>query len=310
MDDKADKLAMLDVRLGHLWSVVRRLQLCLKTSKYKRIGGSPYVVNAGPNGPYSGETYRFRSVESVASIIEPAEYIGQVYREIAATSVAYVLPPATFAGIVGRSRTATGVYSTFPPSAYSGAASRSRAASASAVVIGSGGSVVVGVGTASRRKTVNGGYVPYVGVAYPARWTCWYDESILIAGSGLTQFQDVNQRYDTFTFTTSDANADETTNGFFLAAGEYIFSVLGITASNRGIVRWYVDNVAIGADQDWYSAGATFNVVKTITFTLATSGFHVLRGLTVGKNASSSSYRISLTKMWFRQASDPQIVPS
>ncbi len=144
------------------------------------------------------------------------------------------------------------------------------------------------------------------GNVVPSRATMWHDESKVITGGSLSQDSSNvgSQAYQQAMFQSTCTNSDSFTNGFLLKAGTYTFSVLGIPSSNRGIIDWYIDGVLAVSQQDWYAAAANFNTPKTASVTVSSSGYHVLKGVVNGKNASASSYCMVLTKMWFSPATD------
>lgn len=137
----------------------------------------------------------------------------------------------------------------------------------------------------------------------PKRATMWHDEAVVINSNPLSD-SNTTARYQTFTTSPNPANQDEFSNSFWLRAGTYTFSVLGVTANSYGKLEWYIDGTLAVSAQDWYSAATTGDVVKSATVTVATDGYHVLVGRVNGKNASSSNYRISLTKYWLAPAAD------
>lgn len=148
------------------------------------------------------------------------------------------------------------------------------------------------------------------GAIYPQRATCWADESTVLTGNAFTRNTgNTAQPYIEEVVQGSASNGDSLTNGFLLAAGTYVFSVLGVTFNFFGKLDWYVsDNggsfYSITTGQDWYSASSTPNVVKTASVMIAGDGYHVLKSIVNGKNASSTGFTIDLTKMWFKPSAD------
>lgn len=119
-------------------------------------------------------------------------------------------------------------------------------------------------------------------------------------GNALTWDQTNLQAYQN-----SSNNGDTFTQGFWLQAGTYTFEVLGNKADNRGIVDWYVDGVPIVTGQDWYASPQSSGVViSNGSITVNGDGYHILKGVVNGKNASSSNYFITLWQMWFIPGSD------
>ncbi|NOS67456.1 MAG: hypothetical protein HOO67_03790, partial [Candidatus Peribacteraceae bacterium] len=142
------------------------------------------------------------------------------------------------------------------------------------------------------------------GSTYPDRADLWHQNSTVTAGNASSCTQDVNEMYDIFCGPGTPAQNDAFTNGFFLRAGTYTFSTMGLTSNNKGSIDWYIDGTSVVSAQDWYSVTGTYNVVKTATVTVTGNGYHVLRGIVSTKNASSSNYAMLLTKMWFVPTSD------
>ena len=143
-------------------------------------------------------------------------------------------------------------------------------------------------------------------IHYPTRATMWHDEALVTSGSALTLQIDTAQAYATDTINATPSNGDTFTQSFMLSSGSYTFTVLGISANNRGKLDWYIDNTLVVSGQDWYSVNPTRNVLKTASVTVIGNGRHVLKGVINGKNGSAvySYYLISLTKYWFTPSSD------
>lgn len=97
----------------------------------------------------------------------------------------------------------------------------------------------------------------------------------------------------------SQVNGDEVEFKCFLGAGTYTLKLLGITASSRGITDIYIDDTEV-ASFDWYSATATYNVIKTqASISVASSGVKTIKLKLDGKNASSTHYYATITSMIF-----------
>lgn len=139
----------------------------------------------------------------------------------------------------------------------------------------------------------------------PTRATMWHDESTILVGSALLHNVSAFQIFNFIDYQNPPANGDTFTQSFFVRAGIYNFSILGITYNNNGLIDWFLDGNRIITGQDWYSAAGTFNVVKTLTgLSVPFDGKHVLRASINGKNVASSNYFAQLTKMWFYQGAD------
>ena len=139
----------------------------------------------------------------------------------------------------------------------------------------------------------------------PKRATMWHEESTVVAGNALARTIQTSAAYNYVMSQNTPAINDEFTNSFVVGEGTYTLYLLGATGASDGQVDWYVDDVLVASAQDWYSASPTYNQQKTVAdVVIAEGGYHVLRGIVAGKNASSSNYRLLLTKMWLAQASD------
>lgn len=151
--------------------------------------------------------------------------------------------------------------------------------------------------------------MPIVVSNLPKRWTGWHDESIATSSSpNFTTAHDGSQNYATYSYIAdagNGADGDTFTQSVFLAAGTYTLSMLGITTTSGPKVDIYLDGVLALAGIDWYSGSTTYNVTKTGSITLATDGYHVLKFVTNGQNASGDGKRLLyLTKFSMKQASD------
>lgn len=74
-------------------------------------------------------------------------------------------------------------------------------------------------------------------------------------------------------------------------------NIRGITHSDSGITTIYIDGNSQGT-LDWYSAGVSYNVIKTISITPARVGLNVIGIKLTGKDGSSSAYGTRLSEMW------------
>ena len=139
----------------------------------------------------------------------------------------------------------------------------------------------------------------------PTRAVMWHEESTVVAGDALARTIETSAAYNYVMRQSSAAINDEFTNSFVVGEGTYTLYLLGATSAASGQVDWYVDDVLVASAQDWYSAEPAYNQTKTVAdVVIAEGGYHVLKGIVAGKNASSSNYRLLLTKMWLAQASD------
>lgn len=140
--------------------------------------------------------------------------------------------------------------------------------------------------------------------ALPVRAEMWHETSLVLTGNALAPGVQTSQEHNIQTFQNTAADGDSFTNSFWIRAGTYTLRLLGVTGNNRGKVDWYIDGSLVASGQDWYSASTTFNVVKTVTSLTLTDGKHTLKGVVNGKNVSSASYFIVLTRMDFVPSAD------
>ena len=141
-------------------------------------------------------------------------------------------------------------------------------------------------------------YFPVDGGLFPQHARLFLDMFIVERGCGgaLNHFLDVNQRYGFECGQAAAADGDQIRQDFVIAAGIYSLMTLGIHFTNRGKLDYYIDDVFIGGQQDWYQSSVVRNIHKTITnVAIPSSGRHVLRLQINGKNASSSAYFFGLT---------------
>lgn len=143
------------------------------------------------------------------------------------------------------------------------------------------------------------------GELLPARATMWHDENTLVSGTTMTPNYIPGQLYALLSYSPSPANGDSFSQSFILSKGLYSFHVLGYSDVYRGMIDWYLDNFKIVSGQDWYAAGATYNVIKSAaSVQVKTDGYHKLVGTVNGKNPLALAYSIALTKYWFKPTTD------
>ncbi len=130
--------------------------------------------------------------------------------------------------------------------------------------------------------------------------TVFTDEVWVVKGPALEVDFDNSQ---SFSFYSWQGSATAVGNGGQLScalrAGLYNFSVLGISGPARGTLNWYLDDELVVSHQDWYTATTTYKVIQTSKVTVRRSGAHLLRYEHVARNPSSTSDRVTLTKLWF-----------
>jgi hypothetical protein len=129
------------------------------------------------------------------------------------------------------------------------------------------------------------------------RGTMFHDESIVIEGDAIEITMTSVSSVDVVYASQSPAAIDdEFLNGLYLSADTYTLKVDAWVTNSSGIVSWYVDDVLEGTT-DLYSASAGHDEKTVATIVIATSGWHVIRGVVASKNGSSSGYSANIFKM-------------
>lgn len=135
-------------------------------------------------------------------------------------------------------------------------------------------------------------------MAYPHTAVVWHRDSTKSVGNNLITIILSTQAYGHYVAQSPSALNDAFFSFVVIEAGTYTFEAFGHKSTSSGIVTWYLDGVSIGS-QDWYGAAAD-NVSQTIaSLTIAVGGAHSIKGVVLGKNASSSGYNIPLTRYSF-----------
>lgn len=134
----------------------------------------------------------------------------------------------------------------------------------------------------------------------------WHDQSTAIAGGAILPQVNTGQAYNMIASPNLPAQNDEWTNSVVLEAGTYSMRMLSLKTLSSGILTVYLDNVLI-LTVDLYNAVNLDNQITTVaSVTVVGTGRHVIRGVVATKNAASAGYEASITKIWFRRASDTQ----
>jgi len=158
--------------------------------------------------------------------------------------------------------------------------------------------------TESDMDTYITGNLQYLYDNLPTRCTMFHSESVVTAGNALAGSIITGNAHNAVWNQCVAANSDAFTHAFVLAEGLYGLYWYGLTGPNCGYITWAIDGTTIATNQDWYSAGWVYNVTLGVAITISTGGRHVLTGTVTGKNAGSSGYYISLTKMYVLPGSD------
>lgn len=138
--------------------------------------------------------------------------------------------------------------------------------------------------------------------AFPKRWAIFGDDIITSVTMANNIAAGSTHNFGLYVGPTA-ANANDGdlyTADVWLEAGAYTLYHYSITTADSGKLDYYLDNVLVESGVDWYSAAGTFNVTKSFSLTVPTSGYHILEMKVNGKNASATDYRVFFTKITFR----------
>lgn len=130
---------------------------------------------------------------------------------------------------------------------------------------------------------------------YPRRAFMSHANSVVVVGAALSLFANSNMMYCLQIQQSTAANGDEWTQSFWIEVGTYTLRIIGLTTTTCGMLDVYIDGEVVATAFDWYSASLTYNVAKTASVTVRTSGYHKMNLKVNGKNVSSTSYLISLS---------------
>jgi len=134
--------------------------------------------------------------------------------------------------------------------------------------------------------------------AWNERAQMWHEASIVTVGNPLARV--VNGAYYNTYIMRQDAPADGDTftHAFCIAPGFYYkFYVEGLTGTAQGKLDIFVDDVYLNTI-DMYAASSTPVSHYSGPFFTGRGLRHVLTGVVNGKNAGSSNYYISLSKIF------------
>jgi hypothetical protein len=127
----------------------------------------------------------------------------------------------------------------------------------------------------------------------------WHDQSIVTGGAALATTNDTSCYYAWYVSQGAGAILNSWNNGFVCQAGTYTFNALVVKDTSHGILTAQIDSSVTLGTVDLYAASTQRNQVVTIGSCVLTEGYHKFIGITVSKNASSSGYKLAITKMWF-----------
>lgn len=131
------------------------------------------------------------------------------------------------------------------------------------------------------------------------------DEATIISGNALNIVNQQSQLYEYYAYQNPPAVGDTRSWNIFIENGSYNLICVGVSSNSCGMVDWYLDSTKVISGQDWYIGNAgTLNTVISGVIAVPTDGQHKLRVNVTGKNTSSSSYVIPLTKIYLLPSSD------
>ena len=134
-------------------------------------------------------------------------------------------------------------------------------------------------------------FVPSVRSDYPKRATMWHENITIISGSsGIVKLQNGTQMHAIIVYQNPRTDGDAFTQSVFLKAGLYTFQALGRLSTDGGKIDWYIDSTLVISGQDWYASITTYNIIYSDIVPVLFDGYHQIKGVVNGKNASSSSY--------------------
>jgi hypothetical protein len=121
----------------------------------------------------------------------------------------------------------------------------------------------------------------------------WYNSAGAAINTGFSTDFDVVRQVDAATAN----NGDYAVIGVILAAGTYTLRHYTTKASGGCKYDVYVDDVMVTSSPiDQYAATTTNAAMTDVTITITTGGYHVIKFLVNGKNASSGDYNLYIGK--------------
>lgn len=121
-------------------------------------------------------------------------------------------------------------------------------------------------------------------------------------GGANTNTKDDSALFNNYVSQATPADGDKFYWNVPLQSGTYTFNAMGLTLNSNGIIDWYIDDTKIVDQQDWYSAGTVYNVIKsTASVVIPTTKVLKVAGLVRNKNASSVGYGIRLQMIWLNR---------
>jgi len=140
--------------------------------------------------------------------------------------------------------------------------------------------------------------------ALPTRAMWFWADTTVVTGNAIAIALSASQVHNSYWYQNTAALNDSVTYSAILDAGTYTMTTIGVTAWNRAQIDWFVDGIHVVTNQEWYSAGIVYNVIRTATVVIPTSGYHIFQSRIDSKHGSSTDYYMNLTRIWLKQVSD------
>lgn len=131
---------------------------------------------------------------------------------------------------------------------------------------------------------------------FPKSVTIPHFSSVVIAGNPIAAVVSNLQPFNAFWRQTPASSEDVFEMYALLSAGDYTMRAVYVAANNQAIQQWFVNGVSIGTI-DAYSSSVIYNSYSELNFTLDNPGLVTLRCEVIGKNVSSSDWRVSLSAL-------------
>lgn len=134
---------------------------------------------------------------------------------------------------------------------------------------------------------------------YPAYAVMWAEDAITTA-TGFKNILRASQKYGIGTYNSSPAAINGDTYDFYctLESGTYELKILYLKDSAGGKFDISIDGVDVVTGLDMYASSLVYNLESiTSDISIPTSGQHTVRFTTNGKNGSSSSYSLYMTRI-------------
>jgi len=145
----------------------------------------------------------------------------------------------------------------------------------------------------------------FINQEFPIRAEAWHRNDTVVVGNALTVTYSSVARFGHFAEQDPGADGDSFEQSIILAAGTYTMYTIGRSDNQSGKLDWSLNGTIFEAGQNWYSAAPTANVIKTVaSVVVVASGRHTLNGTVNGKDGSSGTYHMHLTRTWLVPAED------